>query len=200
MDINIFKGYLKNRLFLILLIAASLLVVFFITIFFGKLSKKNDIPVTPMTLQIELAQSSDMKLQLQNIKLVEGYSADYQFRFPNNYYQIDQNDRQGKNIFHGQTPSKVTIIEERFSTNNLEEEFHNQKEELRGTIILNLPYYKNAESIRFSDESNKEVLNIKLTDHLLTEPELSNHCGDGICADNENILFCSKDCKIILGL
>src|SRR3990167_1254862 len=185
MDINIFKGYLKNRLFLILLIAASLLVVFFITIFFGKLSKKNDIPVTPMTL---------------HIKLVEGYSADYQFRFPNNYYQIDQNDRQGKNIFHGQTPSKVTIIEERFSTNNLEEEFHNQKEELRGTIILNLPYYKNAESIRFSDELNKDVLNIKLTDHLLTEPELSNHCGDGICADNENILFCSKDCKIILGL
>ena len=199
MDTNIFKRKLKNNVMIVLALIMSLFIVFMITMFFGNLAKKNDIPVTPTTLQIKLAQSSDMRLQLQNIKLVEGYSADYQFKFPDHYYQIDQYDRQGNVIFHGETPSIITIIEERFSPGNIKEEVQNQKEELRGTIFLNLPYFKNAEIIRFSDESNKEILKISPADHILTEPKLSNHCGDGICADNENVLFCSKDCKINLG-
>src|SRR3989344_3522863 len=73
-----FKIKLKNNVMIVLALIMSLLIVFMITIFFGNLAKKNDIPVTPTTLQIKLAQFPDLKLQLQNIKLIEGYSSDYQ--------------------------------------------------------------------------------------------------------------------------
>lgn len=182
---NILKYRLKIIIGMILAIVVTFLVLFLEP-------KQNDIPVMPLAVHLKLFQRpEDKTLELKDISLIEGYAPDYQTDMQANYYQIEL--REGnRSLFKGKTIKSHIKITENLIAGQAKSEV---EESLLNDFTLDLPYYKNADALIFSDESGNEMLQVDLKKQNLTEPMITQSCGDGVCTDNENMLICYSDCS-----
>lgn len=155
--------------------------------------KENNIPILPISLQLDLTQQADNSFHLKNISVVTGYAPDYQNDFQSNYYKIEMK-KEGKVLFTGKMIKQNIVIHEWLKENPRAD----VKEERLGDFSLYLPYYKNATQLIITEDTGKEALHVDLTSQKLVAPEMPNTCGDGICTDNENLLMCYTDCKYLL--
>lgn len=182
-----FKTRLKLYIAIILAVLASGLLGPFI-----RPAKHNKhIPVEPIALNIALFQNEAM-LGLKSVSLVNTYPSDYQSEFASNYYLITILNGD-KTLFTGKTIRSYIIISDDFSG---DEATGAISEVGLGDFELNLPYYKDATMVVIADETGRQVLDINLTDYLLSPPSTATRsCGDGVCADGENLLMCAADCS-----
>lgn len=173
----------------IALFSAILLSFFVISI---RKPKQNDIPVRPYAIRLSLTQAEDKTLSFGSATTLAGYSPDYQTDMQENYYRMQILD-QGKVLFTGKMPKTQIIVKEK-----IDGEDHNVTYEEKGwgTFDLLVPFYETATMLIFTDEKGTEILSVDLQRIELPTPQPSGKaCGDGICADDENILMCYKDCS-----
>lgn len=176
---------LKKLSFKLKIILALIFALFIAYLFVEP--KKNDIPVLPVALQLNLSKEND-SLILTDSEIVEGYAPDYQTDIENNYYKIEI--LKGTNVlFTGKTITNSITIR------NSESRQDNVISEPLTEFTLDLPYYKNADQVIITNDKGEKMININLSELNLGMPETTRKtCGDGICSDNENILMCHADC------
>lgn len=173
-------------------IIAGIILALLVSFFFIQ-PKQNDIPTTPLILEVKINQSPNNVLTMKDISIINGYASDYQTDLQRNFYSIELFNGK-KKLFTGKTMKKELIINEWLYENPKSE----VSEQNLGDFMLDLPYYKEATKLVITEDNGKEVLSEDLTSQNLSEPKLQNSCGDGVCTDNENLLMCYSDCKHLL--
>ena len=182
----------KSRLKIYLGIALALVVSVFLSPLVQPIKQNKHIPTKPLSLIVSLTQKSSGQLRMTSVAIREHYPSDYQSKFNSNYYTITLTDG-GKTLFTGQTVRSYVLISE-----ELDETPEGEISEIPlGDFELNLPFYKNATTLILTEDTGTEALRVDLKQYKLTLPDSKNHCGDGVCADNENVLWCSIDCKTV---
>ncbi len=154
--------------------------------------KQNDIPVEPYAMRLALTQADDRTLSVGTIDTLAGYAPDYQTDMQENYYQMKIMDDE-KVLFTGKMPKTQIIVKEKIDGDDIHAIY---EEKDWGTFDLLIPFYETATMLIFTDETGAEVLSVDLQSLSLPTPQpMKESCGDGICADDENILMCYKDCS-----
>lgn len=179
----------RHKIFLGIVLALILSVV--LRPFVQPPKQNKHIPTNPVAMNILLFQASSGVLRMKSIALRGQYPSDYQSEFDSNYYTITLM-KGDKTLFTGKTVRSYTIISEEFDGTP-----HGETSEIPlGDFELNLPYYKDATTLVMTEDTGREVLHVDLTQYPLTPlPVSKQYCGDGICADNENLLMCFSDCS-----
>lgn len=190
MKMNIWGKKTAYRMKVSIALFAAIFLSFFILLIWRP--KQNNIPVRPYAIRFTLTQAADKTLSVGNIDTLAGYAPDYQTDIQDNYYQMIIKDRD-EILFTGKMPKTQIIVKEKLDG----EDTHAIYEEKGwGTFELLIPFYETATELVFTDDAGTEMLSVDLQSLGLPTPQpLKGACGDGICADDENILMCYKDCS-----
>ncbi len=182
---------LPPRIKIIAAIGVSILLTLGFYLLFNQ--KKTSNPVQLLSYVLQLEQTNNFELSLENISIKQEYAPDYQTSIPEHYYAISirQGDRE---LFRGRTVKQYTVIKEKMFIDTGSVESDKQMLPL-GKFTLRLPWFQQADNIVFYDESGEVKLQVDLKAYNLEIPPIEPSCGDGICSDDENILMCHKDCS-----
>ncbi|QQS44694.1 hypothetical protein IPM65_03820 [Candidatus Roizmanbacteria bacterium] len=187
---NIFGRKTTYRVKVGIALFSAILLSFFILLVWRP--KQNDIPVEPYAIRLALTQAEDKTLSVGSVDTLAGYAPDYQTDMQDNYYLMKIMDRD-KVLFTGKMPKSQIIVKEKIDGDDKRAIY---EEKGWGTFDLLIPFYETATMLVFTDESGTEMLSLDLQRLSLPTPEPKREaCGDGICADDENILMCYKDCS-----
>jgi len=187
---NIFGKEKKYRTKVAIALFSAIVLSFFIISI--RKPKQNDIPVQPYAVRLALTQAEDKTLTVGSIDTLAGYSPDYQTDIQENYYQMKIMNKD-KVLFTGKIPKTQIIVKEKIDG---EDKYAIYEEKGWGTFDLLVPFYETATQLVFTDDTGAEMLSIDLQSLALPTPRpMKGACGDGICADDENILICYKDCS-----
>lgn len=160
------------------------------------LSKSKLKPVSHAALKVVLNQTRDYRLSLRNISGENSYSSDYKLPIPYGYYVVKIIGEDGTELFSGKVEKNRVF----FPPYEIDE-----KEESKSSVTtlepisemtLLLPFFSGAEKIILYDQNNQEKLEVDISKIELPKNYSQNNCGNGICDNNENFIFCFRDCRL----
>ncbi len=144
---------------------------------------------TPYALRVDLVQNDEGDLAVNDVSFIEKYAPDYKHNLLRDYYQFAIIDRNDNELFEGKVRSKHFLY---IDTTDGAFVIPQDTDEL--SIVV--PYFSQAEEIRFVDQSGKPKITVNLNDYDLRPPRVEGTlCGNKVCDITENILACYRDCK-----